>query len=120
MKKIFTLLFILSLSILTNGQTYNFNGKQTFKTNVGIGTASPSKLLDVNGTIKGDSIIAIRIKVTNGAANNYLLKSDASGNASWVDPSIIGAVGATGATGIARVGAGVELTGVGTAAASTF
>ena len=99
MKKIFTLLFILSFSILTNGQTYNFNGKQTFKTNVGIGTASPSKLLDVNGTIKGDSIIATRIKVTNGAANNYLLKSDASGNASWVDPSIIGAVGATGATG---------------------
>jgi hypothetical protein len=92
------ILFTLISSIVV-GQTYNFNGTQTFKSNVGIGTASPTKKLEVNGTIKGDSIQATRLKITNGASNGYLLKSDANGQTSWADPSTLGISGPTGPTG---------------------
>lgn len=81
------IIFLLLLSLGAIGQTYNFNGKQTFKTNVGIGTSSPSKLLHVAGTIKGDSIQATRIKLTSGASSGYVLTSDGSGNASWQSAS---------------------------------
>jgi len=47
--------------------------------NVGIGLIEPTSTLDVNGTTK-----TINFQMTNGAANGYILQSDASGNASWV------------------------------------
>jgi len=97
MKKLI-LFFSLIYSIVV-GQTYNFNGTQTFKSNVGIGTATPTKKLEVIGTIKGDSIQATRLKITTGASNGYLLKSDANGNTSWANPSTLGITGPTGATG---------------------
>lgn len=46
--------------------------------NVGIGTTSPSVKLEVNGDIKAGAIT-----LTTGANNGYVLKSDASGNATW-------------------------------------
>lgn len=59
MKKLFiTLLSIIALNSF--GQTYNFNGKQTFKTTVGIGTYSPSEKLDINGQVNLDSVIKFR------------------------------------------------------------
>ena len=52
--------------------------------NVGIGTTSPGSTLTVNGTTT-----TTNFEMTNGASNGYILKSDASGNASWVAPSSI-------------------------------
>ncbi len=40
---------------------------------IGIGTNAPTALLDVNGSLR----------FRNGATNNYVLKSDANGNATW-------------------------------------
>jgi hypothetical protein len=48
--------------------------------NVGIGTTSPSEKLDISGKTK-----TTNFQMTNGATNGYLLQSDASGNASWVN-----------------------------------
>ena len=48
--------------------------------NVGIGTTNPSTKLEISGTTK-----TTNFQMTNGATNNYILKSDASGNASWVN-----------------------------------
>ena len=49
--------------------------------NVGIGTESPSATLDVEGTLR----------VADGnEANGHVLSSDASGNATWIDPSTLG------------------------------
>lgn len=51
---------------------------------VGIGTTVPSSTLDVAGrTTTGD------FTMTNGGASGRVLQSDASGNASWVNPSTI-------------------------------
>jgi hypothetical protein len=52
--------------------------------NVGIGSNSPTSTLQVNGTTS-----TTNFQMTNGATNNYILKSDASGNASWVNPNTI-------------------------------
>jgi hypothetical protein len=52
--------------------------------NVGIGTSNPSSLLDVNG-----KTTTANFEMTNGANSGYLLQSDASGNGTWVSPSII-------------------------------
>ena len=52
--------------------------------NVGIGTTSPGAKLEVLGkTMTSDFMM------TNGAFINYLLQSDGSGNASWVDPTSV-------------------------------
>ena len=51
-------------------------------TNVGIGTATPTEKLDVNGKTK-----TTNIQVTNGATNGFVLQSDAIGNGTWVNPS---------------------------------
>lgn len=51
--------------------------------NVGIGTSSPSSLLDVAGNIKTQTL-----QVTDGATTGYLLTSDSSGNATWQKNSI--------------------------------
>ena len=45
---------------------------------VGIGTATPSAVLDVNGTMRVRG---------NGAAGGNVLTSDATGNASWQPPA---------------------------------
>lgn len=45
---------------------------------VGVGTSTPSEILDVNGKIKTTSL-----QITSGATNGYILTSDASGNAIW-------------------------------------
>ena len=45
--------------------------------NVGIGTTTPAQKLDVNGTTR-----TTNFQMTNGGTNGYILKSDASGNAS--------------------------------------
>lgn len=58
--------------------------------NVGIGTGAPATKLDVAGTTK-----TTNLQITTGAVNNYILKSDGSGNASWtainsleIDPKV--------------------------------
>ncbi|MBI3193794.1 MAG: hypothetical protein HYZ34_04895, partial [Ignavibacteriae bacterium] len=51
---------------------------------LGVATTSPTQELDVNGTTK-----TINLQVTDGAMSDYILRSDSSGNASWVSPSII-------------------------------
>jgi hypothetical protein len=50
--------------------------------NVGIGTSAPGAKLDVTGKTK-----TATLQVTNGAMDNYVLRSDASGNASWINPT---------------------------------
>jgi hypothetical protein len=50
--------------------------------NVGLGTQSPAEKLDVQGKTKTTTF-----QMTEGATNNYVLQSDANGNATWVNPS---------------------------------
>jgi hypothetical protein len=52
--------------------------------NVGIGTTSPSERLEVSGKTK-----TTNFQMTNAATNGYLLQSDASGNATWVNPTTL-------------------------------
>ncbi|MBK9981943.1 MAG: hypothetical protein IPP15_05875 [Saprospiraceae bacterium] len=47
--------------------------------NVGIGNPMPAEKLDVNGKTK-----TTNFQMTNGAANGYILQTDANGNATWV------------------------------------
>ncbi|NOU37663.1 MAG: hypothetical protein HOO89_03050 [Ferruginibacter sp.] len=51
--------------------------------NLGIGAALPTEKLEVIGNVRGDTAKFNTIKLTNGAAANKILTSDASGNASW-------------------------------------
>ncbi len=46
---------------------------------VGIGTNAPSQALDING----------QIRLRTGAANNYILTSDANGVGTWTDPNAL-------------------------------
>lgn len=48
-----------------------------FAQNVGIGTTSPTEDLDING----------KIRLRDGATNNYVLESDATGVATWTKPA---------------------------------
>lgn len=50
--------------------------------NTGIGISNPSEKLEVSGKTK-----TTNFQMTSGATNNYVLTSDASGNASWQSPS---------------------------------
>jgi Phage tail repeat like len=52
--------------------------------NVGIGTDSPSFKTDINGTLR-----ATGFNLPTGANANYILQSDSSGNASWINPSAL-------------------------------
>ena len=64
---------------------------------VGIGTTGPTEKLHIhNGGILADSI-----QLLDGALDGYILRSDASGNASWTDPATVaGLNGATGNQGV--------------------
>ena len=46
--------------------------------NVGIGTTTPTELLDISGKTK-----TTNLQMTSGATNNYIMTSDAGGNGSW-------------------------------------
>jgi hypothetical protein len=52
--------------------------------NVGIGIAAPASKLQVAG-----KTTTTDFQMTNGAADNFVLKSDATGNASWVNPNTL-------------------------------
>ncbi len=52
--------------------------------NVGIGTTSQTNKLEVAGTTK-----TTNLQMTSGATNGYVLQSDASGNASWVNSTTL-------------------------------
>jgi len=52
--------------------------------NVGIGTTAPASLLEVAGNTRTQYF-----QMTDGATDGYILQSDASGNASWIDPVTI-------------------------------
>jgi hypothetical protein len=55
--------------------------------NVGIGTTTPNEKLDVFGKIKGYAL-----QITEGANNGYILKCDAEGNATWINPNTLGSL----------------------------
>jgi hypothetical protein len=63
---------------LVDGQIFD-NG-----ISIGIGTSTPTSKLEVNGTTK-----TTNFQMTNGANGNYILQTDAIGNASWVNPSTL-------------------------------
>ena len=69
--------------------------------NVGIGTASPTALLEVNGTTKinGAATFSSTVAITTGAAAGKVLTSDASGNATWQNSG--GSITTLSATGTA-------------------
>ena len=69
--------------------------------NVGIGTTTPAEKLEVMGKTKTQTF-----QMTNGAASDYFLKSDANGNATWVSSSTIPDRG-----GIIPFATGIILTG---------
>lgn len=48
---------------------------------VGVGTTSPSTALEVAGTTT-----TTNLNMSSGAVDGYIMQSDASGNASWVNP----------------------------------
>lgn len=55
--------------------------------NLGIGSSNPTQRLEVAGAIKAN-----QIKLTNGAVNGYVLKTDSLGNTSWANPNALGIV----------------------------
>jgi len=55
-----------------------FDGMGYFEGRVGIGTTSPSALLDVNGTAEMNSL-----RLTTGPVAGHVLTSDATGNGTW-------------------------------------
>ncbi|MFM6913383.1 MAG: hypothetical protein ACKOUQ_00565 [Aquirufa sp.] len=70
---------------------FNERMRITSTGNVGIGTASPTTTLEVNGTtrlggtttIAGAATFTSTVAITTGAGAGKVLTSDASGNASW-------------------------------------
>jgi Chaperone of endosialidase len=57
-------------------------GTGAYAVKVGIGTTTPSEVLDIVGKTKTTTF-----QLTNGATNGYVLQSDASGNGTWVNPT---------------------------------
>jgi len=77
----------LNNSSVNNGSWITF-GNTIYNSNfgnIGIGTSSPTQKLDVAGTTR-----TTNFQMTTIPANGHVLKSDASGNASWVSPSTLG------------------------------
>ncbi|MDD2224627.1 MAG: hypothetical protein PHP97_00495, partial [Candidatus Shapirobacteria bacterium] len=60
--------------------------------NIGIGTTAPGYKLDVSGTGRFTSNLTVggTLALTQGAANGYILQSDANGNAKWIVPYGVG------------------------------
>ena len=71
-------------AVVGSSNSLVLGGTGTYAVNVGIGTTTPSQTLDISGTTK-----TTKFQMTNGAANGYVLQSDASGNASWVSASAV-------------------------------
>jgi len=65
---------------IINSNIYN-NGA-----NIGIGTATPSSRLQINGTTTTNSLVTNALQFTNSPAAGYILRSDAAGNGTWVSP----------------------------------
>lgn len=54
--------------------------------NVGIGITNPSALLDINGDLNvGTTLTTTSLTMTTGAVDGYIMRTDGSGNATWVD-----------------------------------
>lgn len=64
-----------------NGGIMNFVVRNSGKVGIGV---DPTCKLDVAGKTKTNDF-----QMTNGASNGFVLQSDASGNASWVNPTTI-------------------------------
>lgn len=68
-----------------NGTTLVDGSIQDDATNIGVGTAPVvGNKLTVNGRTA-----TTNLQLTNGASANYVLQSDASGNATWVNPTTL-------------------------------
>ena len=65
---------------------------------VGIGTTNPTAKLTIagNGSISTNLSIGGTLLLTQGASNNYILTSDASGNAKWLPNTAVGTTYAAG------------------------
>ncbi len=74
---------------------------------LGVGTLTPQTTLDVGGTVR-----ALGFQLPLGAAAGFVLRSDANGTASWVDPSTL----VTASNGLTKVGTDIRLGGTLTAA----
>ncbi|MBF0504853.1 MAG: hypothetical protein HQL14_07100 [Candidatus Omnitrophica bacterium] len=61
-----------------NGGNFTTTGTGTFGSNVGIGSISPSQLLDVNGTVR-----MVGFVMTKSPSSGYVLTSDNNGNGTW-------------------------------------
>jgi hypothetical protein len=95
--------------ILSTGKSttpfFNERMRITSAGNVGIGTASPTATLEVNGTtrlggattIAGAATFTSTVAITTGAAAGKVLTSDASGNATWQNTG--GSIATMSATG---------------------
>ncbi len=77
--------------------------------NTAIGNINPTERLDVDGKTK-----TIDLQVTNGAAANKVLTSDASGNATWQTPAS-GGTTETASNGLTKTGNDIQLGGALTA-----
>ncbi|MDD2804536.1 MAG: hypothetical protein PHV33_03205 [Elusimicrobiales bacterium] len=72
---------VAAFQLRTSGGA-NVLNVDTSNSRIGIGNAAPTTTLDVTGKTRTTTF-----QMTNGAVNNYVLTSDASGNAGWSDPS---------------------------------
>ncbi|MDO8803825.1 MAG: hypothetical protein Q7R35_05305, partial [Elusimicrobiota bacterium] len=73
---------VATLQIRRADGTTNILNVDSTNNRIGINTTTPDTDLHVNGNIK-----TVNFQMTSGAALNYVLTSNALGNASWVDPS---------------------------------
>jgi hypothetical protein len=79
---------------------------------VGVGTSTPTETLDVSGKTK-----TVRLQVTNGAVNGYVLTSDSFGNTSWsqnVDNYITGGTYSNGTITLNRQNGSIAISGLST------
>lgn len=105
---------ITELSVIDNTGIYipAVNGVSLIKAgpsnDIKFGSNTGSTLMELDGT----KLIVDDIQLTTGATNNYILTSDASGNASWQAPTISGIssiVGTANEINVSTVGSVVTL-----------